>query len=100
MFSLSQWCLNMDCLSHVDFSDGLVSSDGPRAQLVILGHSPYNSPSKLRFLSPSEEKRGFDFSRDNHQLIFGSHVWGQLLLMRYNSRGAAIYSRQLYVSLI
>jgi len=36
---------NMDRLSHVASSDGLASSDGPKAQLVVLGHSP----SKLWF---------------------------------------------------
>ena len=50
--------LNVDRLSHVASSDRLVSSDGPKAQLVTLGHSPHNCPSKLRFSSPSEEKSG------------------------------------------
>ena len=33
--------LNVDRLSHVASSDGLVSSDEPKAQLVTLGHSPH-----------------------------------------------------------
>ena len=47
---------NVDHLSHVASSNRLASSDRPKAQLVTLGYSPHNSTSKLRFLSPSEEK--------------------------------------------
>ena len=32
---------NVDRLSHVTSSDGLTSLDGPKAQLVTLGHSPH-----------------------------------------------------------
>ena len=66
-FFVSSDKLNMDCSSHVVSLDELVSSDGPKAQLVTLGHSPHNSPSKLRFLSPSEEKsRVLTFLRDKN----------------------------------
>ena len=58
VFFVSSDMFNMDCLSHVNSSNGLVSLDGSKAQPVTLGHSPHNSPSKLRFLSPFEEKSG------------------------------------------
>ena len=58
VFFVSSDMFNMDCLSHVNSSDELMSSDGSKAQPVTLGHSPHNSPSKLRFLSPSEKKSG------------------------------------------
>ena len=43
VFFVSSDMFNMDCLSHVNSSDGLVSSDGSKAQPVTLGHSPHTS---------------------------------------------------------
>ena len=51
VFFVSSDRLNMDRLSHVVSSDELVSLDGPKAQLVTLGHSPHSLVSKKTFLS-------------------------------------------------
>ena len=43
VFFVSSDMFNMDCLSHVNSSDGLVSSSGSKAQPVTLGHSPHSN---------------------------------------------------------
>ena len=75
-------------------SDG----QGPASSLFWAG--PHNSPLKLRFWSPSEEKSGvLTFMKDGTDDLLVC-ARGQLLLTRHKLRGAAIYSRQLYVSFI
>ena len=76
----------------------LERAQGPANLLFWAG--PHNSPSKLRFWSPFEEKSGvLTFIKDGTDEIL-VRTRGRLLLTRHNLWGAAIYSRQLYVSFI
>ena len=56
--------LGLSSASHVVFLQIGRSSDRPESGIAHhIWAGPHNSPSKLRFLSPSEEKkRGFDVS--------------------------------------
>ena len=56
--------LGLSSASHVVFLQTGRSSDGPESGIAHhIWAGPHNSPSKLRFLSPSEGKRrGFDVS--------------------------------------
>ena len=92
VFSLLQWAW-ASILGRDVFSDRMVLGPAQGPANLLFWASPHNSPSKLRFWSPSKEKSGvLTFTKDgiNEVLV---RACGRLLLTRHNLRGAAIYSR-------
>ena len=77
------------------------SSDGPEFGIAhYFWAGPHNSPSKLRFLPPSEEKSGvLMFVIGGKEEVVG-RACGPLLLTRYNLRGATINFWRRYVPFI
>ena len=94
--------LGLSSALYVVFLQTGRSSDGPESGIAHhIWAGPHNSPSKLRFLSPSEEKRrGFDVSGRMEVGRVMRRACEPLLLTRYNLRSAAINFWRRYVPFI